>query len=227
MSGKLERPKSLTELAKDAIRARIVDGVLKLGETISENALAQELGISKTPVRDAMQQLRSEGLVEILPSRGTVVFSISAEEVRQLSRYRDVLETAALRLCIDREPERLADTLAVLIDEMAAARERDDLPAYRRLDATFHQTIFDAAGNSYLQGAYEKVANRIQALRTRMLIDPQHIEDSHREHIEMVALLRARRLDDLVDAMARHVANTMRSFLAVMGSDNRPQPGLS
>ncbi|WP_158282003.1 MULTISPECIES: GntR family transcriptional regulator [unclassified Azospirillum] len=215
--GRLLRPKSLTTLVVEEIRSRIVEGDLQLGETISENALAQDLGISKTPVRDAMQQLRAEGLVDILPSRGTVVFSMSADDVEQLGTYRELLETAAVRLCMEREPSILAKGLAEVVGRMHPAIADDDLKVYRHLDADFHQCIFESSGNQYLLEAYMRVSVRIQALRTRLSLDPKHIRDSYNEHIQMLDMVRGGRTDDLVALMSFHVSNTKRSFLAKIG----------
>ena len=93
---KIARPKSLTELVGEELRARIVDGRLRLGAALSENALAAELGLSKTPVREALLQLKLERLVEVLPQRGTYVFRLAADQVAPISELREVLEVAAL-----------------------------------------------------------------------------------------------------------------------------------
>ena len=79
----IKRQKTLTEQAADAIRARIVEGQFEFGEALSEITLATELGVSKTPVREAFLQLKNEGLVDILPQRGTFVFRMTIEELRR------------------------------------------------------------------------------------------------------------------------------------------------
>src|SRR3546814_13734933 len=84
----LQRPKSLTTLAVDEIRGRIVRGELGLGAPLSENALALELGVSKTPIREALLQLKMEGLVSIQPPRGSFVFDMTVEEIRPLGELR-------------------------------------------------------------------------------------------------------------------------------------------
>jgi DNA-binding GntR family transcriptional regulator len=85
---RLERPKSLTELVKDHVRSRITNGELMMGEALSENVLAAQLGISKTPVREALLQLKLEGLVDIQPQRGSFVFSLAPEEAAEMCQYR-------------------------------------------------------------------------------------------------------------------------------------------
>src|SRR5690606_5401144 len=88
---KLIRPKSLKEMVADELRMRIIDGRLQLGAGLSENGLAAELGISKTPVREALLQLKQEGLVEVQPQRGTYVFRMAAEQVVMISELREIL----------------------------------------------------------------------------------------------------------------------------------------
>ena len=97
----LQRSKSLTEQAVEEIRALIVRGDFELGAPLSENTLAAELGVSKTPVREALLHLRSEGLVSIQPQRGSFVFNMSSAEVLELGELRETLELAALRLAAD------------------------------------------------------------------------------------------------------------------------------
>ena len=99
----LERPKSLRELALEHLRARIVDGTLQMGQVLSERTISEELGVSKSPVREALAQLRDEGLVHIEPQRGARVFSLSVAEVEQISDFRLVIETACFELALRRD----------------------------------------------------------------------------------------------------------------------------
>lgn len=216
MPGKLKRPESLTELVVKEIRTRIIEGALQLGETLSENALAQDLGISKTPVRDALQRLRAERLVDILPSRGTVVFSIGPAELDQLSEYRAVLESSAARLSMETDAKRFGEDLVRILGDMETALDRDDLATYRHLDADFHRSFFTHSGNKYVQAAYTDVEVQIQALRTRLSIDRQHITASFEEHRDIAALAKAGRADDVVNAVQAHADNTRRSFKAIV-----------
>ena len=131
----LERGPSLTEQAADEIRVRIVRGALQLGESLSEIMLAKDLGVSKTPVREALMQLKREGLVEVHPQRGTFVFSMSPEQVGELSELRGILETAALRLALERNAAALVQSWAGTVGEMKTAlseKRRRTLPDSRR-----------------------------------------------------------------------------------------------
>ena len=122
----LKRPKSLTEQAADEIRARIVSGEFPLGTPLSENALAGLLGVSKTPIREALLQLKMEGLVCIQPQRGTFVFDMSARQVEELGELRETVESGALALAARRNAPALIAALRAGHREMEAALQATD-----------------------------------------------------------------------------------------------------
>jgi DNA-binding GntR family transcriptional regulator len=153
----LERPQLLTDLAYERLREGIVAGELKLGQQVSEAQLAQRLGISKTPVREALVRLKMEGLVDIQPQRGTFVFRLTPEQVGQLCRYRAMIETAALREAALGQREELLQRLRRHVAEMAQAEAGGDLNRLSRLDMNFHFEVIAACPNTYLRGAYELI----------------------------------------------------------------------
>ena len=106
------------------MRESIVSGDLELGSALSERALAEKLGVSKTPVREALAQLRVEGLVRIYPQRGAYVFTLSAREVIEICEFRQTLEAAALRLAVERHPKDLADELHAIVSRHGRGARR-------------------------------------------------------------------------------------------------------
>src|SRR5260221_9041097 len=102
------RPRSLTAIVIDQIRDLIITGKLALGEQLSENTLAEQLGVSRTPVREAFLRLESEGLVEVRPQRGTFVFQYDATELREILELPEGLEVGALRIALGRDIVGLA-----------------------------------------------------------------------------------------------------------------------
>jgi DNA-binding GntR family transcriptional regulator len=212
----IKRSKSLTEQAADAIRARIVDGELQLGEALSEIALAAELGVSKTPVREALLHLKQEGLVEVLPQRGTYVFQMNADQVRQLSELRCVLETAALAMAMAHRPADLAAELDAIVTAMDAAIGSRDAARYRTLDGVFHQVIVDLCGNGYLAAAYSGMAFRVQTLRNRLSLDPALNRTSLAEHLSLVRLIGAGDADQAAALLRRHIRGTQDHYLSIL-----------
>lgn len=224
----LERGPSLTEQAAAALRARIVDGGLQLGEALSENILAAELGVSKTPVREALMQLRRDGLVEIHPRRGTFVFTMTAAQVRQLSEMRAILETAALGLAMARGRDALIAAWSEIVAAMEAALAAGDAAGYRALDGAFHRSIFELAGNAYLLEAFTGIAFRVQALRNRLSRDAALNRASFADHRRFLDLARRDDLPAILELAARHVAWTRDRYVAGMedaAAPRDPSPG--
>ena len=212
----LARGPSLTEQAAESIRSRIVRGVLQCGEPLSEIALAQELGVSKTPVREALIQLKRQGLVEIHPQRGTFVFEMNAAEVRDLAEMRAILEGAALRLAVERDGEALCRAWEPIVAAMQAAASAGDAEAYRVLDGAFHDAIVDAAGNAFLTDAFTGIAFRIQALRSRLSLDPSLNISSLDEHVQLLDMVRNKRSKKAADLLQSHIEGTRDRYLAVL-----------
>lgn len=215
MPGPLQRARSLTAQAADDIRSRIVRGDFEPGAPLSENTLAAELGVSKTPIREALLQLRVEGLVSIQPQRGSFVFDMTADEIVQLGELREMMELAALRLAASRRPDALLAALDAIVGEMRAALDAGDVAGYRSLDAAFHQAFFDHCGNVYLAACYASFAFRVQALRARLSNDPDLNESSFAAHRVLVDLIRRAALSEACDRLSEHVRDTTVRYVAI------------
>jgi DNA-binding GntR family transcriptional regulator len=213
----LKRPRTLTEQAADAIRSRIVSGDFQLGEALSEVTLASELGVSKTPVREAFLQLKNEGLVDIQPQRGTFVFQMTREQIRELTVYRELLEAGALRISMGIDAGRLAERLGEVVVHMEEAVAAGDSSHYRALDNDFHMHIIVTAGNHFLETAYSTIAFRVQALRNRICIEPLQNSRSLKEHQDVAAVVGTGNIDAAVGALTDHLRATMREYVKLAG----------
>ena len=212
--GNFERPKSLAQTVLTHLRFSIVHGDLELGRQLSERQLADELGVSKTPVREALAQLQNEGLVRIYPQRGAFVFTLSAHEVAELCEFRSALESAALRLAIARNPEAFATALAPVVADMAAAQRRGDQRAYLDLDTRYHATFFEHCGNRYLRECYERNVGKIAALRTHLAVKPLHTKLSFQEHRQMLQAIRNRAIAKTLAILDVHIGRTRETYSA-------------
>ena len=213
---KLTRPKSLTEMVAEEVRSRIIDGRIGLGAALSENGLAAELGISKTPVREALLQLKQEGLVQVQPQRGTYVFRLEADQVVMLSEVRDVLEVAAAQSALTRNAAALAERMAAIYAKMREAYDADDRVAYRKLDGDYHETLIELCGNDYIRNAYRQISFCIAALRSRLSNEAQLNKLSIADHREMLRLVKARDAPALKKLLRAHIEQTKRSYLDVL-----------
>lgn len=212
---KIERPKSLTDMAVERIRASIVDGTLGLGEQISEAALALELGISKTPVREALLRLRADGLVDIHPQRGTYVFSLKAEDVVQICRFREIVEAAALAEALTADRKSLIAALEQNLRDMEKAGSAPDARALPELDAEFHNIILQHSANSYLCAAYRLIEHKIHSLRWRLPADSEQIEHCQTNHTVIVKQIRDGKLSQAQAILTSHIRDTQAAYLSV------------
>jgi DNA-binding GntR family transcriptional regulator len=224
--GILERGPSLTDQAAKEIRARIVRGIFKLGEPLSEITLANELGVSKTPVREALMELKRQGLVEVHPQRGTFVFDMNATQVDKLSDLRAILELAALKLALANDAAALGRRWKAIVADMREALAAADAELYRTLDGGFHRTLFELADNPYLLEAFELIAFRVQALRNRLSLDPGLNNTSFDEHVRLSTLASEGRTEDVAELLARHIEWTREHYLSELaqGASTPPSP---
>jgi DNA-binding GntR family transcriptional regulator len=210
--GPIERPKSLTAIVLARLRDAIVSGDLKLGESLSEQQLAAQYGVSKTPIREALAQLRLEGLVRIVPHSKTFVFTLSAAEIIELCDFRMTLEATAFRFAMERNHSVLAEALSQVVERMEVARKRGDIRAYLKEDTHFHEQIFAHCGNRYLRNSYAVFAGKIAALRTHLASKPAHTDLSYQEHCEMTALVARREVKKVLQVLDRHIARTKETY---------------
>ena len=208
----LERPKSLRELALEYLRDRIVDGTFQMGQVLSERKISEELGVSKSPVREALAQLRDEGLVHIEPQKGARVFTLSEDEVIQICDFRQAIESASFELALQRDPTCLAKDMDKVVQRMAAKKAADDEDAYIALDNEFHQLIFEHAGNDYLTASYTRYVGKIAALRKLLSQLPRHTDLSFDEHRAIAEAVRKGDLMEIKALLAEHIDRTRKAY---------------
>ena len=208
----LERPKSLRELALEHLRNSIIDGSLKMGQVLSERKISEELGVSKSPVREALAQLRDEGLVSIETQKGARVFSLSETEVTQICDFRQAIEIAAFKLALSRNPSELARDMERVVNEMERERTKGNEKAYLALDTSFNHLIFEHAGNDYLTASYTRYIGKIAALRTHLAKLPQHTDLSFDEHQKITIAVRHGDMTEIKLLLTEHIDRTRQAY---------------
>jgi len=160
----LTAPRSLAEDAADRIREQILSGGFSQGEHLVEAKIAEQLAISRGPVREAFKLLRAEGLLKEEPRRGTFVVSMSADDVRDIYGLRAALESRAARtLARDPDPGALT-TLGTLADGIDAAVATGDPAAVSRADLAFHQGLCELSGNARIVEVFDRYVPTLRAL---------------------------------------------------------------
>src|SRR6476469_3224904 len=203
---------TLWQRVYDHLRAEILSGRLTPGAELAEVALAEQLGVSRGPIREAIGRLASEGLVTVRPRRGAVVSSLSKEEFLELYQVREALELMAVKLAVPRlQPEDIAG-LQLLIDQMAAHAERHRITEFFEANAAFHARLVDASENTKIVELYRQLLDQLGRYRTRSLLLRANMQRSVAEH---AAILRAAKRGDADRAshlMSEHIRVPQRSL---------------
>lgn len=188
----LLRTSSLTQVVQAEIEKIILSGAFRPGEKLAEKTLADRLGVSRGPVREAFQALHARGLVEMVPNRGVFVQRITRHDAVAIYDVRAGLFGTACRLLAERIGTADLAELQALIAEMDAAAARRDLDAYYPINIAFHTAIVRGAANPVLAETYTAMVSRLHLFRARGLVHGGGFESSNIEHRRIVAALDAR-----------------------------------
>ncbi|TDT14899.1 DNA-binding GntR family transcriptional regulator [Ilumatobacter fluminis] len=209
-----------TERAYSEIKRRIMDMTLAPNEHVLEAELAQDLGVSRTPIREAVLMLRSDGLVDIVPRRGVRIRPVSADQLEGIYDVLALLEARAAELAATRQSSARIAALDSAVASMSSALRERDLDGWEGADDDFHRLLVEASENDYLVAAARTSVDRVRrARRMTMRLRPLPTE-SVRDHAELVALIRAGRA---ADAFASHLAHRRRAaeLLVTLLRENR------
>ncbi len=201
----LKVPKSLSAAVEERIRDAIVNAELAFGQALPEDGVGLAMGVSRTPMREALTRLQAQGLVVIVPKKGTFVFDPSPDDVDQLAAFRLMLESEAVRLSLAVAPEAALAGLRAAHAAMEQARRAGDGRAYARADTVFHASFLGQCGNGYLAKAYESIAWQVAALRAHLSVPRLHEQDtSFSEHAAMIGHFAAGEAEALLAILSRH-----------------------
>jgi DNA-binding GntR family transcriptional regulator len=176
----------LTTLVVEALRDRILSGAIPPGERLVESRLSEELGVSRMPVREALRQLASEGLVTIEPRRGASVTSFSPEQVRELVEVRATLEGLNAKLAAQRHDARQIAEMEKILEEGARLASVGDPATLMQMNQRFHDALGSIAANSVLQDIMRSLRDR-----TALLFAPINRTRGEQNWDEHAAILRA------------------------------------
>lgn len=206
----------LHEQAAARLRNLLVEGRIAPGAKLNERELAAALQISRTPLREAIKMLASEGLVDLLPNRGAVAVKLTEADVVHSFELLAELEGLAGELAARRIEDVARHELRAKHFEMMACHARHDLSGYYRLNALIHAGISDAAANPVLSDTYRKVNARVQSLRFRTNQNEAEWQRAMREHTQMMEALDARNGAALRQILKTHLEHKRDTVLELM-----------
>jgi len=228
IAAKLERRRTLSAQLVEQLRQMIFDGDLEPGERLQEEELSRRFGVSRTPLREALKLLTSEGLISIEPNRGATVAELSVAELAEMFPVMGVLEALAGELAaVHCDDDDLAE-LRALHDEIVRQYDAEDLKSYFAANQRFHERLLKAARNDTLASHYHQLAGRVRRARYRANLSATRWAQSVAEHEHIMQALNARDgslLSGLLRAHIDHKFETVRD--AVERGAKRPATGPS
>jgi DNA-binding GntR family transcriptional regulator len=203
----------LTQTVYKLLRTKIANHDYAPGERLQLDTLATQLGVSRTPVRDALNQLAAEGLVEIRPRRGTFVAQVDRQTVAELYQMRLMIDTSVGKLLARQLTPQQIRTLARLLDRLAKLVDGDtyvDYGAYLERDRAFHSAIVRLLGNARLTALYEEINLPLWLVRAQQDAGaPRDARGSLAEHEAVLQALAARDPLAAAEAMAAHIESSL------------------
>lgn len=206
----------LHEEALDRLRDLIVQGSLKPGSRMNERLLCQHLGVSRTPLREALKLLANEGLVRLLPNRGAIVAPIDPEQLSQALVVLGALEGLAGELVCQHGTDRSIADIRALHYEMLAMHARNDRVGYFRYNQAIHLAIVEASGNAVLAHTYRQLNANVKRARYMANLSNQRWDAAVAEHEAILAALVTRDAPRLKGLLAEHLAHKLAGVLGAL-----------
>jgi DNA-binding GntR family transcriptional regulator len=197
--------RTLHDEVLDRLRDMIIEGHLGPGQRINEGAVGAQLGVSRTPLREAIKSLTAEGLVEIVPAKGAVVRKFTVTDLAQILEVLKSLEQLGGRLACAGASDAAIEDIHDLHRRMMALYEARERLGYFKLNQAIHTAIVAASGNAVLVGTHATLQSRIKRLRFVGHEGPEKWAGAVAEHEAMMVGLLARDADGLCDAIGRHM----------------------
>lgn len=210
---KLDSYQPLRDVIFEALRKAIVSGDIKPGERLMEVSLADQMGVSRTPVREAIRRLEAEGLVTMVPRKGTHVSELSVKDIMDVLEVRTALDKLATSLAAKRMQPQQIKALETVHRQFIANIEKENIDGAVRKDIEFHDLIYSASGNSRLIGVVSTLKEHVYRFRVIYLKDMQIAEHVEREHCEIMNAIKEQDELKASELAEKHIKNQMDTII--------------
>jgi DNA-binding GntR family transcriptional regulator len=197
---RLKKHKTLREQIASSLRESIINGELPPGQKLTEPELAERLGISRTPIREAFRQLESEGFLTVIPRRGAVVATITAKEIQDFYDLKSLLEGYAARVAVEKITDEDVEKLIRINEQLADLAEKEHVEAFFKKNEEFHNCFLKLCGNEKLIEVRDNMVKRFLGYRMATLSLPGRLMDSVKQHSSIIRAFK-RRDGRLVEAV--------------------------
>lgn len=205
------------------LRDMIVQGELAPGARLNERVLCERFGTSRTPLREAVKMLASEGLVDLLPNRGAVVSELTLQDVEDMFQVMGALEALSGELACQRAADADIAEIRALHYQMRVHHARGELSEYFRYNQRIHEKIVECARNSALSGVYRSLSGRIRRARYMANLSKERWDRAVEEHEQILEALAARDGARLRVLLQQHLANKFEVIGTAIADSHRAQ----
>ena len=203
---------SLHSEVTSRIRSLIVESQIKPGERVPELEISKELGVSRTPIREALKVLASEGLVDLLPLRGAVVKTFSDKDAADMLKVMGLLESIAAQKACQADQKKIDKVLA-MHEKMKVMFAKGKRPEYFELNQKIHDALVEMSGNESLMMVHSILSKRMRSLRYSGNSTPDNWRGALEDHEEIATALRNRDMKAIKKAVNNHFTNTIQRVL--------------
>ncbi|MFZ5974382.1 MAG: GntR family transcriptional regulator [Bacillota bacterium] len=200
-----EEQGSLSWRVYHAIRLAIINGEYKPGDNLIETRLAGELGVSRTPVREALRQLELEELVLSVPNKGAVVVGVSEKDIDDIYAIRSLLEGLCVRWATERITSEQVDHLQEIVQLMEMYTHKNDYEKLTRLDTEFHDTVYKACDSRVLRHTLTVLTHNASRARMQSLSDSERAAEAVGEHREILSAMEKKESTRAEQLMIEHI----------------------
>ncbi len=204
---------SLTAQVFEYLEKAILDGALAPGENLTESKISAELGVSRTPVREALFQLEQEGLVSIARNRGAVVTGITQKDVEDIYRMRMLIEGMASRMAAENAVEAEVHRMRETVDLQEFYVLRGDISQARNMDTRFHELLYEASRSKMLKNTLKSFHNYVGRAREESFSRGDRAAVATQEHREILRAITEGNAPQAEELTARHIKNAMENVL--------------
>jgi len=209
---KLENYELLNQKAYRVLKRAIIRGELTPNSKLILSEIAKSLGISNTPIREAINKLASDGLVKIIPNKGIVVKEINIDDFQEILQVRAFLDGLIAKLSAEKITDKEIGNMMEIIVKMEDCVKEDDRLTYNDLDVKFHDFLLTIAGNNALKEIYNNLIVHGHRFRLRTLKIPDRMGKSLKEHLEIALRIKERNPDEANRVSQEHIENILHSI---------------
>jgi len=206
----------LRDVVFNTLREAILRGGLKPGERLMELQLAAQLGVSRTPIREAIRMLEQEGLAVTMPRKGAEVAKMTLKDMEDVLEIRGALDELACQLALERITEEQLRRLEVCMHDFEVILKTKDVKQIAEADVKFHDVIYEATGNPKLVNLLNNLREQIYRYRVEYLKDSENYPVLLKEHKAIFQSLSNRNLSDALEAIREHVGNQANAVKEVI-----------